>query len=911
MEMPTAILLIQVMTIWSAILGLGNVGLTIPLLGSDVRVTDLRCEYLSDPIGIDVRQPRLSWKLQSRQKGQRQTAYRIVVSSTLELLTQNQGDLWDSGIVPSDQSIQVVYDGAPLQSRMRCYWKVRVWDKDGAISPFSDAGVWEMGLLQSADWRAKWISAPESDPNAVRPAPLLRKTFVLSQSILKARVYICGLGYYELYLNGGKVGNHVLDPAFTRYDKRDLYVTYDVTEQLHKGFNAICVILGNGWYNAHAREEWDFDKAPWRDRPKLLCQLEMTFADGSSRIIVSDETWRVRSGPIVFDSIRNGETYDARLDIPAWDSSETDDSDWPLVRIATSPGGQLAAQMIEPIEVTAILKPIRVTHPKSGVYVFDIGQNMAGWVRLKVAGPPGTKVVMKYAERLNDDGTIDQTDIARFYKQYEFQTDTYILQGIGTEVWEPRFVYHGFRYVQVTGLSRGEPDLDTIEACVVHTAFDSAGSFECSNELLNQIQRNTLWSYISNFQGYPTDCPHREKNGWTGDAHLAAETGLYNFDVAAAYTKWMNDFKDEQRESGELPGIVPTGGWGYQWGNGPAWDSAYVLIPWYLYEYCGDARILAEHYEHLKRYVDYLTSKADDYIVSIGLGDWAPARSETPAAITSTGYYYRDALIVSKIAAMLGKNDDARKYSDLALAIRDAFNARFYHSDTSLYDDGTQTAMSCALYQGLVPPKEHEKVLDNLVAMIAENDNHLDAGILGTKYLIDALTENGRADLVYAMATQTTYPSWGYWIQQGATTLWEQWDGTASRNHIMFGHISTWLYEALAGIESDPEAVGFKRTIIKPHVLGDLTWVRAEHDSMYGTIKSDWEVHGHAFMLTASIPPNTTASVYVPTDRQTFMNEGPDSICRSSHVRFVRLEDNYAVFDVESGTYEFNSKLPY
>jgi len=516
---------------------------------------------------------------------------------------------------------------------------------------------------------------------------------------------------------------------------------------------------------------------------------------------------------------------------------------------------------------------------------------------------------MRYAERLNDDGTIDQKAIAVHVKEDQFQTDTYTLKGDGTETWEPRFVYHGFQYVEVTGLSE-TPDLDTVRGRVVHTALDRAGTFECSNELFNKIQQNTLWSYVGNFHGYPTDCPHREKNGWTGDAHLAAETGLYNFASAAAYTKWMNDCKDEQRPSGELPGIVPTGGWGYHWGNGPAWDSAYVLIPWYLYQYCGDTRILTEHYDRLKRYVDYLTGKAENHIVSIGLGDWMPAKSKTPEKVTSTGYYYRDALIVSRIARLLGKNDEARRYADLALRIREAFNKQLFDAETGLYESGTQTALSCALYHGLVPPQAHQKVLNNLVTMIEKNDGHLDAGILGTKYLIDALTSNHRADVVYTMATQTTYPSWGHWIEQGATTLWEQWDGEASRNHIAFGHISAWFYQALAGINLDPKTVGFKHIVIKPQLLGDVKWVRAEHESMYGTIESIWEIRDERFSLKVAIPTNTTATVYVPSDRQEFVNEGPSYIHSGDHVRFVRLEDDYVVFEAESGTYEFNSKLP-
>ena len=747
------------------------------------------------------------------------------------------------------------------------------------------------------------------EDKAPQPAPLFRKSFILAKAPTSARLYICGLGYHELRLNGEKVGDHVLDPAFTRYDRRALYVVHDVTNQLEKGSNALGVILGNGWYNMHTRCVWDFDKAPWRDRPVLRCQLEMTFGDGSTKVVASDATWRVSTGPIVFDSIRNGETYDARLEKAGWDTAEYDDANWALAQVDSGPKGELRAQMMPPIKVTQTLKSAKLTEPKPGVFIFDIGQNMAGWARLRVSGPAGTEVVMRYGERLNADGTLDQQDIGQHVKTGKPQTDTYILKGQGTEVWEPRFAYYGFQYVEVTGLP-GKPSLDMLEARVVHTAFDKAGSFECSNELFNRIQRNTLWSYVSNFVGYPTDCPHREKNGWTGDAHLAAETGLYNFHAATGYTKWMNDLYDEQRESGELPGIVPTAGWGYAWGNGPAWDSAYVLIPWYLYQYSGDTRVLADHYDRLKRYVDYLTSKSENGIVSIGLGDWVPAKSKTPEKVTSTGYYYRDALIVSKAASLLGKTEDARKYGDLAMKIRDAFNREFFQKDTGLYDGGTQTAMSCALTHGLVPPAEQERVFGNLVALIEKNDGFLDAGILGTKYLIDSLTAGGRADVVYGMATKTTYPSWGRWLEEGATTLWEQWDGGASRNHIMFGHISAWFYQVLGGIVPDPEAVGFKHFSIKPQLLGDVTWVRAEHESMYGMIRSHWEIRGDRIVLKIAVPVNTSATVYVPSGKQKTITEGPDTIHAGDHAKFLRVEGNYAVFEVGSGDYEFLSQLP-
>jgi len=888
---------------------------------NSVTVKHLQCEYNINPLGIDVAKPRLSWVLESGQRGQMQSAYQILVASSEKNLKKNHGDLWDTGKINSDQSIHVVYEGKSLKSRMRCWWKVCVWDKDGKPSSYSRPAWWEMGLsilrsttkdeLEYKDWYAKWVSAPPPKDKSVsyEPSPFFRKAFMLAKPVKKARVYISGLGYYELYLNGKKVGDHVLDPAFTRYDRRVLYVTYDVTDQLVQGKNAVGVVLGNGWYNMHTHSEWDFDKAPWRDRPTMICQLEVEFVDGSSTIITSDSRWKVSTGPIVFESIRNGETYDARLEKPRWNTADYDDSAWATALVVPGPKGKFSAQMLSPIKVMKTIKPVKLTEPKPAVFVFDIGQNIAGWAQLRVSGPVGTRVQMKYAERLYDDGTVSQEGIATFSKQYAFQTDTYILKGQGAEVWEPRFVYHGFQYVEVTGFP-GKPTFDSLRGRVAHTAFEQAGRFECSNELFNKIQRNTLWSYIGNFHGYPTDCPHREKNGWTGDAHLAAEQGLYNFAPAAAYTKWMNDFKDEQRQSGELPGIVPTSGWGYHWGNGPAWDSAYVLIPWYLYQYCGDVRILAEHYDRLKRYVDYLTSKASNHVVSIGLGDWVPAKTKTPEKVTSTGYYYCDAVIVSRAAELLGKDEDAKKYADLARDIKEAFNKEFFDDTTGQYAGGTQTALSCALYHGFVEPEERERVVNNLVSNVESQQGHLDAGILGTKYLLNSLTENGRADVAYTIATRTTYPSWGHWIARGATTLWEQWGGEASRNHIMFGDISAWFYKALAGINPDPNVPGFKHIIIHPNPVSDLKWVHAEHSSMYGKIISYWRKKDGGFTLEVTIPANTTATVYVPTMDAASITESGKPVAKSESVKLLPAGKGQAVFAVGSGQYRFVSRLP-
>lgn len=882
-----------------------------------VSIEQLSCEHLDNPLGIDVTQPRLSWQMDDRDqksvaRGLKQTAYQVLVASTPELLAKDKGDLWDSGKMASDASLLVEYAGKPLQSRQRCFWKVKAWTASLATSKGASVesrpAMWSMGLLRPEDIKAKWIGSPTDV--AVEPAPMFRKTVALDKKITRATAFVSGLGYYELSLNGRKVGDHVLDPKFTRYDRRVLYVTYDVTSLLKTGANAVGVMLGNGWYNYHVKNAWDFDTAPWRAKPKVLLQLEVEFADGTTQTIASDESWKYATGPIQFDGMLSGEVYDARLEKEGWDTSGYNDSAWVAARVVESPKGKLASQMVQPIRATEVIKPVKITQPKPGVYLFDMGQNVAGKARLTVKGPAGTDVKLQYAELLRNDGTLNPDNIKAFCKSAEFQTERYILKGSGTETWESRFMYHGFQYVQVTGFP-GEPTPENLQAVVMHTDLENAGTFECSSDLLNKINLCTRWSYLNNFHGHPTDCPNREKNGWTGDAHLAAETGLYNFDAAAAYTQWMRDFQDEQRESGELPGIVPTGGWGYAWGNGPAWDSAYVLIPWYMYQYRGDVRILAEHYENLKRYVDYLTRRAKNGIVGIGLGDWCPARSRTPEKVTSTGYYYADAVIVSKIAQILGKKEDADKYIQLAADIRQAFNRDFLNAQTKQYANGTQTALSCALYQGLTDPADVAAVLSNLVANVERQDNHLDCGILGTKYLLHALTDNGRVDVAYKIAAQTTQPSWGNWVRQGATTLWEEWNGGGTHNHVMFGDVSAWFYQTLAGIQPDITAPGFKKIVIRPAIVGDLKWVKASHMSAFGKIASSWKLEGNDLTLDITIPPNTTATVYVPRRDGAMVKEGgrPAAQVPGTSVVTLKMESGSAVFEIGSGSYTFTSTV--
>ncbi|MCL1856756.1 MAG: glycoside hydrolase family 78 protein [Kiritimatiellaeota bacterium] len=835
----------------------------------------LTCDYGVNPLGIDNVRPRLSW--QSAEAGAwKQGAYRVACASSQEALG-TAPDLWDSGKVETDGSVNIVYGGKALKSRQRVYWAVKVWDANGAESDWSEAATFEMGLLKETDWAAKWIGISDGSPGCGTFAnPLLRRSFKVSSLPQRARMYVSGLGYAKVTVNGKAVSDAVLDPVVTRYDRRALYVTHDITALLTEGENVIGVSLGNGWYNApDIKDPWWFGYAAWCHHPKALCQIEMTDARGNCRRIVSDMAWKVAKGPSVSNHLRTGETYDAREEKPGWNLPGYNAKKWSDAMVVQSPGGVLNAQ-VTPIKVMETITPLSVTEVKPGVFVVDMGRNIAGWAQLRVQGAAGTEVTMRYAEKLLEDGDIDQANINTY--GHTCQTDKYILRGTQNaehrtqnegEVWEASFTYHGFRWVQVTGFP-GTPTVDNFRGKVVHSAFESAGEFACSSDLLNWIQTATRASYVGNFVGIPTDCPHREKNGWTGDAALAAETGLFNYATAPAYQKWVRDFLDAQRPSGQLPGVVPSGGFGYNWGSGPAWDAAFWTVPWMLYLYCGETRILEECYAGFKRHLDYMGSLAVDGIISFGLGDWCPPCGDpnshkAPASLTNTGYYFAEAMTVAKIATLLGKQADAKKFAALAQKIRVAFNKTFYDAKTGQYAGNGQTSMGCALYQGIATKTETPKVLDALIAAVAAANNHLDYGILGAKYVPAVLAAFGHAELAYAITTQKDFPSYNHWREQGATTLWESWEGNASRNHIMFGDVSAWMFKTLAGINPDDAKPAFGRVRLAPTFIKDLTWVSATHETMYGTVAVSWKRTAEATVtLDITLPANTDALLNRP-----------------------------------------------
>jgi alpha-L-rhamnosidase len=879
---------------------------------------DLRCEYLSDPIGIDEVLPRLSWTYaMSGDRGWQQASYQIQVATSAENLKSGKIDLWDSSIVASTQSSQIPYGGALLTARQGCYWQVRVWGDDKSEPLWSKTGYWEMGLLTAADWKnAVWIGRAVDGADA-GPAPYLRSEFMVAGKVQRARVYSCGLGYADISINGKRLGETTeRETAYTDYNKRALYVTHDVTKELNSGNNAIGAVLGSGWYDVNDLATWNFDKASWKGDRRLLLTLVVEFADGTTtQTIVSDGNWKAATGPVQRDGIYSGEIYDARLELSGWDLPGYDDSQWKAADILPAPAGVVKALRCPPVRLTKTLPAVSIAEPSAGVYVADFGQNLSGHVQLSLKAPAGTTIKLRYAELIHPDGSLNTGNIETLMNKTNppqlFQTDTYICKGGGSEeVWEQRFSYSGFRFAEITGLPFA-PSTSNFSSRFAHTDLESAGDFTCSDAMLNKLQQATRWSYLSNAQSIPTDCPQREKNGWTGDAHLAADTGLMNFRSATFYTKWLDDFADNQLSDGQVGIIVPTQGWG-RGDCHPAWDSAYPFVAWDLYQYLGDLRILERHYNNIRSYVDYLTTRLEDGVIPFdSLGDWVPWKTETPSQFTSTIYFYRDSQIVSQAARLLGKGDDADKYAALADATKAAFNAKWFDSTTKTYlpgppANGGQTAQAMPLHYGLVPDGSEDSVFTSLVANV-EQLGHIDTGILGAKSLLIVLTKNGLADLAYKLITNKDQPSWAWWIEQGGTTLWESWPGGDSHNHIMFGHISNWFIQSVAGIGLDPSSPWFKNIVVKPQSFEPLTSAAAYHESPQGRIESSWKRDSGGFHLDVIIPPGSTATVWIPASQASTVTEGNRPIATVPGIAFVKREGDSNVYMVGSGSYSFLS----
>ena len=897
----------------------------------------LRCEYRVDPLGIDTPCPRLSWTLiaDSSSRSQCQTAYQILVASSEALLDRDKPDLWNSGKVSSDETIQIEYAGRRLASRAKCYWKVRVWDREGTASAWSEAATWEMGLIDAADWKATWIndgkpvSASEADCFKEDPAPLFRKEFTVDKPVRKARLYVAGLGYGYPRLNGAAVGDNVLSTAWTNFAKRVLYDTHDVTDQIKQGRNCLGLMLGNGWYNPLPMKMWgriNLREYLTIGRPRGIAQLEIEFEDGTTRTVATDETWKTAPGPVLRNNIYLGEVYDARRELPGWDTPGFDDSAWSSAKTAAEPVGPLCARMHPPVRVTAELEPVRRTEPKPGVFIFDMGRNFAGWVTLRVRGPRGTKVKLRFGEILHPDGTLNvMTSVCGQIKkgtenlpdrppQLAYQSDTYILSGNGEETYTPRFTWHGFRYVEITGYP-GTPKLDDLRGLRLSADMEKTGTFSCSNEQFNRIQKITEWTFLSNLFDVQSDCPHRERFGYGGDLVASCEAFLLNFDMAAFYAKTVDDFADAARPCGGITELAPFNGIadkGFGDQTGPiGWQLAFPLLQEKVYRYYGDKRLIRRHYPATRRLIAFLRENAKGHLISHGISDHESV-ARKPETLTSTAFYYRHVTAAARLAEILGEKEDAAEYRRLAGQIRTAFLAKFFDPKTGRFHTGTQACQAFSLHYGLVP-REHKSVaVDVLVNdILTKSEGHLSTGIFGTRYLMRSLSEAGRADVAHTIAHQTTWPGWGHMLSRGATTLWEHWafsDNPYSHNHPAFGSVSAWFYEDVAGIRVDPEAVGCDRIIIRPQIAGGLTCAQATYESIRGRVESAWKLEAGRLHLNVRIPPGITATVYVPTDDPASVTESGKPAANAQGVESLGPRKGAAVFRVSSGGYRFEGK---
>lgn len=896
---------------------------------SALSLASLRCEYLSDPLGIDVEKPRLSWVMEgggqrTEDRAQKQTAYQVLVASTPELLAKDQGDLWDSGKVASDQSVQVEYAGRPLLSRTRCHWEVRVWlarrspggevkpgeggDKDGRRSAWSQPALWTMGLLNRSDWQAKMIAANWPGPTNL-PLPWLRKTFLLDAKPKRATAYICALGYYELYVNGHKVDDQVLSPAVCDYAKRAFYVTHDISDHLVPGKNCLGLWLGRGWFSRGKV------RGAFHDGPVVMAQFDI----GDGLRIITDESWKVRRSPITALGAGvvhefGGEKYDATLDLPAWNSADLDDFAWAAPVVVQAPKIEISAQMVEPNRVTESWAAKSVTAASPGKYAVDMGRNFTGWVEMKVKGRKGQTVRMDYP-----------------YPTYGPQHDEYVMRKDGTETWQNcRFNYHATRTFTVSGLEKKPAPAD-IRGHLIHTDYQPASEFTCSNELLNWIYRTVLWTErCLTIGGYAVDCPHRERMGY-GDGSASMESMLCNFGAGAFYTKWLRDWRDGQDPAtGDMPNVAPAFYPGP--GGGPAWGDLCVVLPWQVYLQYGDRRVLEANYPTIRKWLEFQDSKTKDGLlqpyVGIGcdqmawsfLGDWVaprgPGQSTGTGALRSVlffnnGYYLYNLGLAQKMARVLGKTQDADGFRAKADALRAAMLKEFKDPDDGAYAQGDQTPLALSLLCNLIPQQQRGELELRLEHDIVDRRNgHLDTGILGTYFLIKELTALGRNDLVHIMANQTTFPGWGHMMKNDATTIWEEWGGGNSGIHSSFLSIGAWFVQGIGGIRADESQPGFAHFLIRPGLVGDLKFARTKYRSIRGDIVSNWQREGNKLSLDIRIPANTTAVVFVPAQAAAAVTESATPATQAEGVKFLRSENNAAVYAVASGTYRFRSTLP-
>ena len=898
--------------------------LTISSTFAQVQLVEMTCEHKQNPMGVDIISPRLSWKLKSSERNILQTAYQIRVSSTQVFDKKNL--VWDSGKTPSNESILQAYKGTALQSGKPYFWQVKIWDNQGRESAWSNTGFWEMGLLSVNDWKAQWVeptvqAMSERDKS---PAWMLRKGFSLKNKVAYARAYVTSHGYYELSLNGQKVGNELLTPGWTAYNKRLQYQSYDVTNMLRSGINAVGAMLGEGWFRSTLG--WMNNKGFYGKRLGLLCQIYVKYANGTEEWVISDGSWKsTNDGPIRVNEIYDGENYDATLEIKGWNEANFNDSNWANVSIAKFDNSNLVASEGAKVERIEEIKPIKIFRTPKGVLVADMGQNMVGWMRLKVSGAKGSKIILRHAEVLDKYGDfyIDNLRNAKV-------TLTYTLKGEGEEIYEPRFTFMGFRYVAIEGMDLKPENLMGI---VVHSNMTPTGTFECSNPLVNQLQHNIQWGQKGNFVDVPTDCPQRdERLGWTGDAQAFCRTAAYNFDVSAFFTKWLKDVAADQRPDGSVPFVVPDILDNIDGTTAPVsagWGDVAVIAPWTMYLTYGDKQLLENQYPSMKAYVEYIRKKAgDSYIWKKGsvFGDWLyykPAMNNhtepdgyTDRDYISTAFYAYSTNLLKESALALGKQDDAKMYGEVFENIKKAFNEQYVAPSGRIASD-SQTAYVLALMFGLLPENLQSKAADYLVQDIKNRNNHLSTGFLGTPYLCHVLSQYGHTDVGYDLLLQQSYPSWLYPVKMGATTIWERWDGQKvdstfqdvgmnSFNHYAYGAIGDWMYRVITGIEIDSKSTGYKHFYLKPEPSTKLTYAKSTLNSSYGEIASGWELKDGKIKLTMKIPANTTATIMLPKATADATEGG--KLISQSGFQNIKTTDKGLTFEAGAGEYVFEYK---
>jgi len=896
---------------------------------SQVQVDGLTSELLNNPVGIETSQPRLGWKIECDLRNVSQTAYQILVASSTEKLDQGEADLWNSGKTESNQSQLILYQGEKLGSADNCYWKVKVWTNQGE-SEWSETAKWRMGLLYFKDWSARWIGFDRAFPwdddsfHSRLSARYFRKEFELKKEVEEAKACIIGLGLYEFSLNGKKVGESVLAPSPTDFHQNIKYNIYDLTDDLKSGRNAVGVVVGNGLYYA-TRQHYKGYKIKNFGFPKLLFQLVVKYTDGTTEYIRSDNSWKgTADGPIRSNNEYDGEEYDARKEFPGWDKPGFDDSSWLEPEYVEQPDGKYEAQLNPNMKVLKEIKPVSIREQSPGKYILDLGQNFAGWLQLKVNGSTGDTITMRFGEILQDDGELFTTNLRDAQA-----TAKYILGGEGGETWEPRFVYYGFRYVEITGWP-GKPTVDDFVGKVVSDEMAVQGTFKSSNPLINQIYKNAYWGILSNYKGMPVDCPQRnERQPWLGDRTIGCYGENFVFDNAALYRKWVDDIAYSQKPDGTISDVAPAY-WRY-YSDNMSWCGTLLMVADMLYQHTGDAEPIIKHYAGMKKWLNYMEDRylKDGIMTKDSYGDWCepPATIEEgrgksadrkyPSALISTAYYYHYLGLMQQFAQLSGHAQDIQEYQHQAAMVKDAFHETFYKPEMEGYGDNKLTENILAVAMGLVPENKKDEVVHTIVKTIEETNNgHLSTGVIGTQWIMRTLTENGHADLAWKLATNTTYPSWGYMVENGATTIWELWNGNTaapkmnSYNHVMMlGDLMIWFYEDLAGIKSSDDLVGFKQIVMKPELIDGLDFVNASYESPYGTIVSNWTRKGRKFDWNISIPANTTALVSVPASSLNDIEENGKAISGNATFKVVKAENGRVVLEVGSGDYHWASKL--